>query len=305
MTLAPSGTRATAASAVGRTLFTKRLYDAADSKCWAVTVSKVLAVTGCKVLGGHGCRVLRRSRCAIALQPFARSHSSTLRDRTRALYVIAPEHLARSTRVNRAVRRRAPDPSIAARRRRVRPAMAACRIELMPRRWRRSPAPPAAPRRRAGRSAPAAPRPGRSCEIGPRRTPADRAATGRTAGSSGYRRRGIRRARGAAARSLRSRVLAPDDQFRQHRVVEHRHVETGLDAAVDAHARSRRLAQAENPPGRGEELVVGIFRVDPAFDGVTVRHEQAVRIDGGHARAARPARSGSASAPDRRPSPFP
>ena len=76
-----------------------------------------------------------------------------------------------------------------------------------------------------------------------------------------------------------SRVVAPGDQLRDHRVVEDRHLAALVGAAVVAHARALRHAQALNAARRRQEAVVGILRVDAALDGVRLRAEQRLRIE--------------------------
>ncbi len=83
-----------------------------------------------------------------------------------------------------------------------------------------------------------------------------------------------------AAHAL-NRVLArvaPGDQLRDQRIVEDRDLAALVGAAVVAHTGSLRNAQSLDPPRRRQEAVVGVFRVDAAFDGVRLRVEQRVRI---------------------------
>ena len=62
--------------------------------------------------------------------------------------------------------------------------------------------------------------------------------------------------------------LAPDDQLREQRVVEEADFPAGVDAALQPHARPGRLAQAGDAPGLRQEVVVRVFGVDAALDGV-------------------------------------
>ena len=66
-------------------------------------------------------------------------------------------------------------------------------------------------------------------------------------------------------------VGAVDDELRDHRVVDARHLVARGDAGVDAYARPRRLPVRRHEPRRGEKPVRDVFRVDPAFDRVAAQ----------------------------------
>ena len=73
--------------------------------------------------------------------------------------------------------------------------------------------------------------------------------------------------------------VAPRDQLRDHRIVEDRHLAAFVGAAVVAHAGPLRHAQPLDAPRRRQEAVVGILRVDAAFDRVRLRVEQRFGIE--------------------------
>ena len=65
------------------------------------------------------------------------------------------------------------------------------------------------------------------------------------------------------------RVLAVDpvdDELREQRVVERRHLGPGLDSGVHSHARPRRLAVARDPPRCRQKARRGILGIDAALD---------------------------------------
>ena len=75
-------------------------------------------------------------------------------------------------------------------------------------------------------------------------------------------------------------VHVPDDELGDHRVVQRRDLEAGLNARVHAHARAGRLAVGGDRAGRGREVLGSVLRVHPALDrvpaeaDVLLRHRQ-------------------------------
>src|SRR5262245_66653168 len=63
-------------------------------------------------------------------------------------------------------------------------------------------------------------------------------------------------------------IFGPGDELRDHRVVENRHLKTGGRARVVSDTRPGRHANLLDPSRRRQELVVWIFGVDSALDGV-------------------------------------
>ena len=64
-------------------------------------------------------------------------------------------------------------------------------------------------------------------------------------------------------------ILAVHDQFGDHRIVEHADRVALLDARVDTHAvAGRRQLQAFEPAAAGQEIALGVFRVEAHLDRV-------------------------------------
>ena len=67
--------------------------------------------------------------------------------------------------------------------------------------------------------------------------------------------------------------FAPDDQLGDHRVVIRRDLETGIYARVHADARTGGQQAVRDAPGGWQEIIIRIFGVDAAFDGMTVEFD--------------------------------
>ena len=72
---------------------------------------------------------------------------------------------------------------------------------------------------------------------------------------------------GHSADGIRA-VFAPDDQFAQHGIVIGRDAVAGINMTVKAHTASAGSIKHFDRSGMRTEIVLRIFRVDPAFDGV-------------------------------------
>src|SRR3954451_9574272 len=68
-------------------------------------------------------------------------------------------------------------------------------------------------------------------------------------------------------------VDVPDDQLRDHRVVDRGDLAAGLDTGVDAHARAARLEVGADRTGGGGEVLGGVLGVDAALDRVAAEAE--------------------------------
>src|SRR5262245_52061700 len=69
-------------------------------------------------------------------------------------------------------------------------------------------------------------------------------------------------------------VLAPGDDLREQRVVENGDLATLFDPAVIPNARPFGGTQRDNAPGRWQEALVRILRVDTTLDSVAVGCER-------------------------------
>ena len=148
--------------------------------------------------------------------------------------------------------------------------------------------PPRSRRARRSRSAPRTARPFRAARTRSRYVVSNaasqelrlpRRATGRTAPSSSRRRRGTRRARGSRRAIASGARLAPDDELRDHRVVE-----DGISKPAATPRSSRTPGppgtdNARTRPGDGRNPTIRILGVDAALDRVRARRQRASRLD--------------------------
>ena len=79
------------------------------------------------------------------------------------------------------------------------------------------------------------------------------------------------------ARDRLRAVLAPGDQLAEHRIVFGRNGKTFVDAVIETDSGAGRRAARKNFPGRRKKLVVGILRVEAAFDGVARKPDVLLR----------------------------
>ena len=79
-------------------------------------------------------------------------------------------------------------------------------------------------------------------------------------------------------------VHAPDDQLRQHGVVEGRDDVLGVHVAVHPHPVSARRVETRDLARGGHEVPVRVLGVDPAFDGVSPHLHVFLRESEGMAR---------------------
>src|SRR5712692_1465833 len=63
-------------------------------------------------------------------------------------------------------------------------------------------------------------------------------------------------------------AISPGNQFSQKRIVIGRHGPAGIDAVVEANPRAAGRAPRQNLSGRRKKVVLGVFGVEPALDGV-------------------------------------
>src|SRR6476469_9500280 len=64
--------------------------------------------------------------------------------------------------------------------------------------------------------------------------------------------------------------LSPHDQLCNHRIIKRRDFKTRIHSRIHAHPGAGWEEAMSNPPCRRHKIVIGVFRIDAAFDRMTI-----------------------------------